>query len=346
MDKNKLNKRSGSGIKGNSLVKGLLRRMEEGDLTEKEQSLIRKLKTIQAYGKEKRKLSRAELNRAARRNRQAILQKRTGVEPVRKKNPIRSHILTAVAAVVLLLIVAVPLYKRLHSSDYSFEQDIANIYDTDYQFITEENIKKITLADGSVIYLNRESSLSLKKGKFNAYIREVWLDEGEAFFDITKDPTRPFIVHSRNGVSTRVLGTSFNIKSYATLPDQVISVNTGRVQIFNASMEKIIVDPNYKVSVSDENGSFIAGKTDARSVSDWRSGKIILDYASVEEVAFRIKQYYDKELIYDERLFSEDQIYSFFNIETPFEEVITVVCKLMNASFTVEEAKVYLAKNE
>lgn len=351
MDKNKLNNSAKPNTKGSSFIRALLRRMEEGGLTKKEQCLILELEKFHTQEKKRKrkKLSRRELNRAVRRNRQAIRQKRIGSETHRKnethrKKPIHIQVITTVAAVALLLILAYPFYKRLQLSPGFFEQEVAGTYNRDYQFTTEENIKKITLADGSVIYLNRESSLSLKKGKINSHNREVWLDEGEAFFDIVSDPSRPFIVHSKNGISTRVLGTSFNIKSYGSLSNQVISVNTGRVQVLSEKQEPIIVDPNYKVSVSDEDGSFTAGKTDARSVSEWRSGKIIFDQASLEEIAFRMKQYYNMELVYDVAQFESDHIYSSFTVGTPFEEVITVISKLMNASFTVAQERVYLVK--
>lgn len=340
MNKNKSNTRHGSGIEDDPLLPGLLRRMEEDSLSVKEKKLILELKKTPKKEGAAKKLSRAELNRAVRRNRQAILQKRTGIAPSREKRSVRKLLAVGAAAAVVLIMLALPFYKTHHS----FRQEAGNAYNSNYYFSTENNIKKITLADGSIIHLNRGSSLSLKRETFNNHTREVWLDEGEAFFDIAKDPDRPFIVHSKNGITTRVLGTSFNIKSYSALSGQVISVNTGKVQVFNNNQEKIVLDPNQKVSVSDENGNFTSGRINAQSASDWRSGKIVLDQASVEEVAFRLKQYYDKELTYDEQQFAKDRIYSFFTLQTPFEEVITVVSKLMNASYTEKEGKVYLVK--
>lgn len=56
------------------------------------------------------------------------------------------------------------------------------------QFSSHESIKRIQLADGTVIHLNQGSTLSLHQGKFNAHTREVWLDEGEAFFEVAKNP--------------------------------------------------------------------------------------------------------------------------------------------------------------
>lgn len=86
---------------------------------------------------------------------------------------------------------------------------------------------QLRLTDGSVVKLNAGASIRFLE-QFEADKRVVYL-QGEAFFDVAHDPERPFIVYA-NGLETRVLGTSFNVKS---LPDQntSIAVKTGRVQV-------------------------------------------------------------------------------------------------------------------
>ncbi len=194
--------------------------------------------------------------------------------------------------------------------------------------------------------MNRGTSLSIRKGKFNAYTREVWLEEGEAFFQVTRDPGRPFVVHTRGGVSTRVLGTSFNIKSYAELSEQVISVNTGKVQVMNAKQEKIILEPNYKVTISRNDGNFATGKTNAQSMSAWRTGKIAFENATLKEVSFRLKQHYDIELVYDENKFGNELIFTSFTTETTLQEVLVILGKLLNAECIQDNTKIYLKKYE
>ena len=90
------------------------------------------------------------------------------------------------------------------------------------------NQKKIVLADGSTIYLNGHSSLRYPV-KFSAKERHVQL-QGEAFFEITKDPTRPFIVET-NDAKIQVYGTSFNVKSFTGDHRVEVWVNTGIVSL-------------------------------------------------------------------------------------------------------------------
>lgn len=106
----------------------------------------------------------------------------------------------------------------------------------------------VKLPDGSSVWVNSDSRLQYAdnfKGKF----REVWL-EGEAFFDVKKDPEHPFVIHT-DKINIKVLGTAFNVKSY--LNDQVIetSLIRGRIEVsFNdRPSENIILRPNEKLTV-------------------------------------------------------------------------------------------------
>jgi Fe2+-dicitrate sensor, membrane component len=212
------------------------------------------------------------------------------------------------------------------------------------QFSTEANMKRIILSDGSSVLLNQGTTVSLRQGKLNAHVREVWLDEGEAFFNVANDPNRPFIVHTPNGISTQVLGTSFNIKAYAELEEQVISVNTGRVQVYDEKDNKIILDPNYKVSVKNTDGEFITGKTDSKNISAWQSGMIFLEDANIREVAFRLKQVFNLDLIYEGIINDNEQIVTFFTSDTPPDEVLIRICKLYNVDYKKENNTIQLIK--
>ena len=96
--------------------------------------------------------------------------------------------------------------------------------------VEKENSKgvksTIELSDGSKIWLNADSRIQFPK-VFSGDTREVYLN-GEAFFEVTKIPSRPFIIHLANG-TVRVLGTSFNIRAYDNEKLIETSVATGKV---------------------------------------------------------------------------------------------------------------------
>jgi ferric-dicitrate binding protein FerR (iron transport regulator) len=88
-----------------------------------------------------------------------------------------------------------------------------------------------TLPDGSMVWLSSRAELTLAEG-FNGSERTVFL-KGEAFFKVAKNPRKPFAVHT-GSVVARVLGTSFNVKTYATGRRVEVSVTEGKVSVQEA----------------------------------------------------------------------------------------------------------------
>jgi transmembrane sensor len=105
---------------------------------------------------------------------------------------------------------------------------------------------KIVLSDGSVITLNSETVLKYPP-VFKGNTREVYLN-GEAFFDVTKDHARPFIVHAGK-MSIKVLGTAFNIKSYENDPASETTLIRGAIEVTltDRPSDRIILKPNEKL---------------------------------------------------------------------------------------------------
>jgi transmembrane sensor len=116
-------------------------------------------------------------------------------------------------------------------------------------------ITQIQLSDGSIVRLNSSSSLTYDKN-FGKNIREVSLI-GEAFFDVTKDSSHPFIIHT-NVIDIKVLGTAFNVKSYPGDQNTETSLIRGKVEVTlkNRSNEKVYLNPNEKLVVAN-NSAFV-----------------------------------------------------------------------------------------
>jgi transmembrane sensor len=129
-----------------------------------------------------------------------------------------------------------------------------------YSLIPDSTIIKINntnkqevviLNDGSHIILQPHSSLHYAR-QFAADKREVFL-EGEAFFQVAKNPAKPFLVYYNN-IVTKVLGTSFNVNTNAQTGNIEVSVKTGKVQVYendkllkSRGNKAVILTPNQKV---------------------------------------------------------------------------------------------------
>jgi ferric-dicitrate binding protein FerR (iron transport regulator) len=90
-----------------------------------------------------------------------------------------------------------------------------------------KTIQKLVLSDGSIVWLNPKSKV-IYPHNFTSTLRKVQM-QGQAFFEVSPDPRRPFIIYSGN-VITRVWGTSFRIRAYENIPVEV-SVLTGKVSV-------------------------------------------------------------------------------------------------------------------
>lgn len=106
---------------------------------------------------------------------------------------------------------------------------------------------RLVLPDGSQVWLNSSSKLKYSND-FNRESREVAL-EGEAYFDVTKDAKRPFIVHT-SSLDVKVLGTSFTIKSYPQDPTIETTLLNGSIEVSrkdNPNTARVILKPNEKL---------------------------------------------------------------------------------------------------
>ena len=157
----------------------------------------------------------------------------------------------------------------------------------------------ITLADGSVVKLNAESSITFPEF-FTNENRIVTLT-GEAFFDVKRDPSRPFIVQSEN-LSTKVLGTSFNINSYPENEEIKVTLATGKVEIMinpNPELitkpwqERLVLAPGQQASFNRNTHDLKSGVVDLEKSLAWSKEIIFLDGTTLEETANILERWFD-----------------------------------------------------
>ena len=197
--------------------------------------------------------------------------------------------------------------------------------------------KELHLADGTVIFLNRNSKVSFPE-KFSGE-REVSL-EGEAFFKVAKDKAHPFIVNA-GGTITKVLGTSFNIK-VKNSGQVFVSVLTGKVAFRNVkekSQSLYLIkgdqgkfDPNSEVLVkshySDEN--FLS----------WQTGIIRFNNQLLGEAVKVLSDYYSKTIETDASLKDRPITVTFNNL--PLDEALKIIEITLNVKATFYNASTIL----
>ncbi len=148
-------------------------------------------------------------------------------------------------------------------------------------------IKQLTLADSSVIWVNSASVLQVP-ASFQGKLREVKLLKGEAFFDVKHDSTHPFIVRVK-GFNVQVMGTSFNVKAYSELKAIDIAVATGKVGVTHIGDKTQFLLPGNLLSYNTNNGRFSHTYIDVVKIQSWKSGLTYLNQADFNEVALVVK---------------------------------------------------------
>lgn len=167
----------------------------------------------------------------------------------------------------------------------------------DVQIVAGNEMKTIQLPDSTLVYLNVESTLSYNTKTFNTNKRRVDL-VGEAFFDVKKNPEKPFLVYGGELITT-VRGTSFVVKVYPEVNDNVVSVRDGVVEVFereNGQMLAALVH-NQQVSWDTENNTASVNSLNWEEAGGWIDGKtMVLNSAGLNEIILKVRQYYGLEL--------------------------------------------------
>jgi transmembrane sensor len=144
--------------------------------------------------------------------------------------------------------------------------------------------RTFSLPDGSTVELGSDSALS---ADFDAGKRSLRLQRGQAFFTVTSDPTRPFIVHAAYG-QTRALGTRFDVK--LETERVVVSVLEHSVEVTTADANAAIVAAGWQISYGAE-GIGTAQEADAGAVEAWRRDRIIFDDVPLRRVLAELERY-------------------------------------------------------
>ena len=206
------------------------------------------------------------------------------------------------------------------------------------QAMVTDNWKRVVhLPDGSTVLLNKNSRLDYPR-VFRDTMREVFLS-GEAFFDITHLAGWPFIVHTGK-LSTRVLGTAFNIRAYPGDKAIAITVTSGRVQVSNerAAVGLLTADQQMRYDVA--SATIVQEKVDVRPLVAWRPSEVSFDDITMEEAARRVGEWLGVTVRFVNPALKDCRVTASFYREDQLEEILTVLCAVNEMSYTIHDKDV------
>ena len=231
------------------------------------------------------------------------------------------------------------------------------------------NRTKIVLPDGSQVWLNAGSNLDYNNSDFNKELREVTLN-GEAYFDVTKNADKPFIIHTKK-MDIKVIGTAFNVRSYSDEKIAEASLIRGSIEVIlkDRKDQKIILKPNEKISVSNEEpqeitvktGEKIAVKNNTKPIPQilvtelkqnpvnniiaeiaWTQNKLYFEDESLEDIGPMIERWFGKKIVIENEELKRVRYTGNFENET-MEEVLSYLklSKPFNFKFVDDTIVIY-----
>ncbi|MGE4323354.1 MAG: FecR domain-containing protein [Sphingobium sp.] len=197
-----------------------------------------------------------------------------GKAAVARHAPMRRHWRAASIAAVaacLLLFFASPMLWIWARADYSTGAG---------------EIHQMTLADGSTVHLDTGSAVRID---YDGSRRGVTLLAGQAFFEVTPNKSRPFIVRA-DDVNVQVVGTAFDVQLAPTTIS--VAVQHGAVRVGKKGIEPLLLAPGDRIRIDRTDDGIERSNVPPARIAAWRSGQIVVNGATVAEVVEELRRYH------------------------------------------------------
>lgn len=237
-----------------------------------------------------------------------------------RKSP--SHRWFRIAAIWFLpvLMVSGSLYYFLSARrDRMQQEEVAFVQ----KFAANGQRALVVLPDSTRVWLNGGSVL-IYPSKFIACDRNVCLS-GEAFFDVTKDASRPFVVDV-NHVRITVLGTTFNLSSYPDSPEVTATLATGNISAnVEGNPQTYVLSPDDQFVYNRETGKVSIGHVKAGQFSVWRTGELYFSDTPFLEVMSQLERAFNVKIHIMNTRHNNQRVHAHFNSNYTIKEVMDII---------------------
>lgn len=258
----------------------------QGKATQEEINLIEKLEQF-AENKIQGKVFRSELEKD---NVKEVIFE--NVQKNVQEKPIFRTWLSIAASIAILISIGIYCFTSANNNTVETQ---AIAYITKETTLGQNSI--VTLPDGSAVKLNSGSRITFPE-KFTDSIREITL-EGEAFFDVVKNESKPLIITS-NKLTTTVLGTTFNVEAYLNKTDIKVTLATGKVSI-DAEGKKAILIPSEQAIFNREKLNIVIKKVDIQKYLEWKDGMLRFENSTLTDAVEKLEKWYNVTIEFENR---------------------------------------------
>ncbi|MDR0431662.1 MAG: FecR family protein [Tannerellaceae bacterium] len=236
-------------------------------------------------------------------------------------------------AAIVLFVLSIAFYSLIYIQEESY---------ITYSIKESGEIKKITLDDGTMVWLNKGSILKLPKS-FSDQNRNVTL-KGEAYFDVKKNQVSPFVVKTEH-MNVKVLGTSFTIKTNNKDKKVETILVFGEVTLLDKK-DKIVyqMSPGEKVTYSSIQNKYEIESVDTNVSTAWHLNQFIFENISLREIVNKLALKFNVNINLESKTLADKRLRCVINEDESLIETLDILKYLIPIRYRVEENEVFISE--
>lgn len=241
-----------------------------------------------------------------------------------------------VAAILLL-----PLLSTAITYYFTQRQTIVKEVELVECFVPYGEKKQLLLSDGSEVWIN-SGSLLIYAREFEGKTRTLFLN-GEANFNVAKNPEKPFIVKTE-AMDIEALGTVFNVSSYSEDDKNIATLESGQVRIITRkeNPQSIILSPNEQLIYNKATKVFEKRKIDAEKYARWKQGFLVFQSSSFEEIINTIERSFAVTVNYEVNRFAGRTFTIRFSPEEDIHDVMSILKDITGFKYKIKGNIIYI----
>ena len=212
--------------------------------------------------------------------------------------------------------------------------------DSEFTSVMSPNgqISTVSLSDGTTIWLNSGSKLQYNDN-FNDKNREVFL-EGEALFSVTRNESKPFIVHAGE-TEVKVTGTEFNVKAYRNESGIEATLVEGKVQ-FRSPQSKVDMLPGQHLLFSKATGKIKTTQVNPAEYTAWKGGKIYFNNERLENLVFQLERWYEVRFAFENEKIRSYRFSGVINKERSLDYTLGIIQEINKVKFESKDEQILI----
>jgi len=249
--------------------------------------------------------------------------------------PSKSHLFKKVLkyAAIVIMLISLSLFGQKYVESESYISIIVREGD---------NVKKLTLDDGTLVWLNSGSTLRVPKS-FSSENRKVSI-EGEVYFDVRKNMESPFWVHTPE-MNVKVLGTSFSVNSRNNGQIVETILTSGKVILQDRNFETIMeMSPGEKVIFNAGPNEYYVETIDVNISTAWHLDQLKFESITLREIVNKIAILYDVNVNLESKTLADKKFRCVINRDESLFEVLDILKYLAHIKYRIEGDEVFISE--